>query len=1394
MVVALLLLFGMSAKAVTTITVGAIGADQTTIAGAYSAITDATGGYLIELQSDYSPAGETFPITLGFKTGSTSEANRITIQPKAGNTSTFTFTTSTASQLFKLDGAKYVTIDGLNKSKFVLINTVAVATASNAILLTNDASYNIITNLTAQGQSNVAQISLGAVIQLSAGATNVSGCDNNTIDNCDVTETSSSTRPLIGIACYTGTTKHDNFTVQNCNIANVKSTSSNDAYGIAFASGANNGVIKNNRIYWTDISSISTKITYGILMAAGNTNCNIESNVVGYANNSASANAANTGSIGSTFIGINLGSSAGAFPSVKNNTIGGITTAKGFLNFTGIQVSSSATSAVSITGNTIKDVTYTDCNTATIFKGLYFSSATGFGAQTVTGNEVSNINLASATAASTIAIRAFQVGGTAATTNRNAFSQNKVFNITAGNSSSSAANTVYGFDVLSSTSTIERSLIYDLKAINNTTTATVFGISTSGSNGDATGTVIKNNMIDLGVNIANDAVITGINQGAASTAGQKFYYYHNSVFIGGTAPASAIQNTYAFARGTTGLVQSNEIKNNIFVNKRTYTGTTTAYNCGLYTNASTDFAACDYNIIYVSGATNGAYGRVGTTYYTNWSTTAPFWQGALTPANDANSYISDPKFVSATGAMADLHINTAVPSIADGNGIYISTVNKDYDNNDRLGAIKADIGADEYEVTLVYSQPTVTTTVATSITRATATSVVSITSDGNVTVGANGIIWSTNANPDLNTAGVFKTINGSGSITDLTAGTLYYYRAYATNNYGTGYGDVLSFTTKDFDITATPADLNGTVVGAGSYYNGATVTLVATPVSGKRFVSWTDAGVCVSVNRTISFTATASRILVANFGDTYTIYYVRPAGSSAWGNISATADQIMTTDNFNLAYTTTNIPDGSAKYYFAAGNYTLIAPAATGTQLTSGKIYGGFSGNETTTETESDLNARATSDLDGNGIVEPWEMTNATVFTGRTGFKYADAGTTDGERLIRIDGGGEVNGVTLSDFNYGLYGGAISVGLPASNPSSNIVEVSGALKRCIVKKIKSAIGAVMLTNTNSVVDQCLIEDNITNLTGTSTFKGNGGAIYFNRFGGTVSNSVIRNNKALAEAGAIFAGNPVAATDLKAIVSNCLIYNNEATTKGGAVSSKSIDGTHGGVEIINSTIVNNTTGTGNASIEFDGPGLLVNSIVTGDAKADLYATSATNYVGGVSYGTLSGTSALLNTSSVTSGKTVANFMFTSATATPGYLDLSGVNYDAMRKANFKISSDLSAASITPVAIPTGHGFTTYGVVPTTDMLGATIKSNTIGAYQFSGVVSSVENANLSKSGVFAGANEIIVPNATGNVISIYTITGQLVKSVNATSNRMSFASAKGIYIVKVGTQVSKVSVK
>ncbi len=95
--------------------------------------------------------------------------------------------------------------------------------------------------------------------------------------------------------------------------------------------------------------------------------------------------------------------------------------------------------------------------------------------------------------------------------------------------------------------------------------------------------------------------------------------------------------------------------------------------------------------------------------------------------------------------------------------------------------------------------PTVTSTSVTNILATTASTGGNVTNWGGDSVSSRGVCWGDSANPT--TAGN-RTVDGSGigsfssGLLNLTPGTLYHVRAYATNSVGTGYGADLTFTTQ----------------------------------------------------------------------------------------------------------------------------------------------------------------------------------------------------------------------------------------------------------------------------------------------------------------------------------------------------------------------------------------------------------------------------------------------------------------------------------------------------------------------------------------------------------------------------------------------------------------------
>ena len=144
---------------------------------------------------------------------------------------------------------------------------------------------------------------------------------------------------------------------------------------------------------------------------------------------------------------------------------------------------------------------------------------------------------------------------------------------------------------------------------------------------------------------------------------------------------------------------------------------------------------------------------------------------------------------------------------------------------------------------IIATLPAITTTAVTSITSTTAASGGNITDDGGAAVTARGVCWSTTANPTI--ALSTKTTDGTGigtftsAITGLTATTVYYVRAYATNSVGTAYGNQITFTSTNTTTalatvtTATTSAITmATATSGGNVANdgGAAVVTVANAV------------------------------------------------------------------------------------------------------------------------------------------------------------------------------------------------------------------------------------------------------------------------------------------------------------------------------------------------------------------------------------------------------------------------------------------------------------------------------------------------------------------------------------------------------------------------------------
>jgi hypothetical protein len=126
--------------------------------------------------------------------------------------------------------------------------------------------------------------------------------------------------------------------------------------------------------------------------------------------------------------------------------------------------------------------------------------------------------------------------------------------------------------------------------------------------------------------------------------------------------------------------------------------------------------------------------------------------------------------------------------------------------------------------------PTLTTSSASSLTQTTATLNDSITATGGANATQSGFAYGTSSllttNTSTSTLGAQTgTASFSDSVSGLTCNTTYYFRSYATNSGGTGYGSIASFVTSAClgtvttqsasSLTLSSATLNGNITATG---------------------------------------------------------------------------------------------------------------------------------------------------------------------------------------------------------------------------------------------------------------------------------------------------------------------------------------------------------------------------------------------------------------------------------------------------------------------------------------------------------------------------------------------------------------------------------------------------
>ena len=150
------------------------------IGDAYGAIPSTISqAYIIEINSTYTGANETFPVTFTAKAGA-SAANTITLRPEATVTSVSVAGTASGDPLLMLDDADFIRVDGrpggVGTTRALTFDNQGTSTSSSSIRLQNGACNNVFSYLNITGYRTAS--SGGRGIQIST-STNVSGNSDN---------------------------------------------------------------------------------------------------------------------------------------------------------------------------------------------------------------------------------------------------------------------------------------------------------------------------------------------------------------------------------------------------------------------------------------------------------------------------------------------------------------------------------------------------------------------------------------------------------------------------------------------------------------------------------------------------------------------------------------------------------------------------------------------------------------------------------------------------------------------------------------------------------------------------------------------------------------------------------------------------------------------------------------------------------------------------------------------------------------------------------------------------------------------------------------------------------------------------------------------------------------
>lgn len=522
--------------------------------------------------------------------------------------------TVAANPLLNLNGADYVTINGLNDgiNSLTISNLSTSATSGTAtIKFITDASVDTIMNCNILGSSLVPLGTNGGNIFISTAASGGNGNDNIVISNCKIGPAGSG-KPSKCVYANGSTTSaniaNSNIIINNCEIYDYNLAAG--CAGIYVSTGNTDFTISNNSFYQTTAYTGGAGTTYGIYLS--NTTFGNNFSITGNKIGGSAINCGNmpwtisSSTVNNRFVGMYLNLATSTASSIQNNIIRNINWLSNGTNtavpgtWAGIYLVAGTANIGNITGNIIGDSTGT--GSIALTNGTSNTYSYGIVSSSVTSANISNNVIGSITATGSVLANTHSMyvlyqnaNATAVTINNNTIGSKSTANSI--NLANATTGTVKQFINCIHVASTGINMITNNTVANINNSYNAFPASSSGPMiygiyiGAGTNTLTGNTVHNLSAQAIATTNGTGINSSLIGIA------MNSSSLAGQTVSQNAIyslSNTYNGQKSIVGLYYngpttgSNIVERNFIYNLDlgTSTNTNSSIN-GIYINSGT---------------------------------------------------------------------------------------------------------------------------------------------------------------------------------------------------------------------------------------------------------------------------------------------------------------------------------------------------------------------------------------------------------------------------------------------------------------------------------------------------------------------------------------------------------------------------------------------------------------------------------------------------------------------------------------------------------------------------------------------------------------------------------------------------------------------------------------